>query len=495
MPVLRQRTYRSGVKSVRPTIPNQRFFDNEPFGELFDWQTDWLGAFDDGLARRSMCEIHRRGRKTSTLINLQIRECCRMRNCRYVYLGPTFAEARRIVWDDPSMLRESLPNPRAEPWKMNQSNFTITFPRTGCIWQMLGSEQWESLRGIDFQGIGYDEWSQQQVEAWQVVQPVFEQDPSRWAAFLYTPNGLNHATQMFDHAAYVDEGDSLPDNGRAARCRDGWYAARLIADKSGIFTPAALVEAENDPMMTPEMFQQEYQCARVMDEQFTLITTAMIDGLRRESPGLAVEPAVIACDPSMGGDACTIDAHQGHKCLFHESIRSRDQRVIAGELMVVSNRTGILDFIIDGIGIGQAAIAILSDFKQYHVMSFIGSEAASDPVRFGNKRAEMYWHAMQEVRKGEVEYPKDEETRRQLPFASRYKPTGGKINILKKEDIRKLLGRSPDDAESWVLARWGLRNARQCSGRMMDHIVEVPAGRDRGYRPSDPMSWIEPGRN
>ncbi len=63
------------------TVPNARFFRNEHIGEggkvltgLFPWQMDWLMAFDAGQARFSILEIHRRARKSSTALNLAIRE-------------------------------------------------------------------------------------------------------------------------------------------------------------------------------------------------------------------------------------------------------------------------------------------------------------------------------------------------------------------------------------------------------------------------------------
>ena len=57
-----------------------------------------------------------------------------------------------------------------------------------------------------------------------------------------------------------------------------------------------------------------------------------------------------------------------------------------------------------------------------------------------------------------VEYPQDEETRRQIPFASRYKVnSSGEIQIVDKDRIKQDLGCSPDRAERWAMGIWGLQ--------------------------------------
>jgi hypothetical protein len=473
------------------TVPNARFLANRctsctvanetcthaPFGTLFDWQVAWLTAFDRGLARMSHIEVHRRARKTATAINLQFRECDRFPKTRQAYVGPTFAEARRIVWDDPTMLREALPDKRVLSWKPNEQHMIVKFGN-GSVWQCFGGDDPDSLRGVDAQGFVFDEWAMSKETCWtEVLQPIFRQDPSRWVAFLYTPKGYNHATRMFDHAAYVDEGEPLPLMGAAPRCRPGQFALRLTADHSGIFQPDELQAIQDDPNVTQEIYQQEYQCARVADEAFTLITSAMLAQLwaERERPRMA--KAIIACDPSMGGDACAIDVQWGYASIMHKSFRTRDTMRIVGELRAISDETGILDFIVDSVGIGAGIAHRLSEDRRYRVQEFSSGEQAEEPLRFANRRAEMWWHAREDVVNAECCRP-DEETCRQVPFGSRYKVgSNGKIQMILKDKIREELGRSPDDAEAWALGREGMRHARECAGKMVEHVVEhiVPA--------------------
>lgn len=445
-----------------------------PFGKPFPWQIQWFRAFDSGKARLSFLEIARRHRKTATAINLQFRECDRFPKTRQAYVGPTFAEARRIVWDDPTMLREALPDPRALNWKLNEQHMTVKFSN-GSVWQCFGGDDPDNLRGVDAQGFVFDEWAQQDERCWtEILQPIFRQDASRWAAFLYTPKGYNHATRMFDHAACVDEGEPLPVAGPAARMRDGMFALRLCADHSGIFSREELDAVKQDPHTTPELYQQEYQCARIAEEQFALITSAMLESLWKEKQRPNLAPAIIACDPSMGGDACAIDVQWAGASIMHRSFRTRDTMRIVGELRKISDETGILDFIVDSIGVGKGVADALTQDSRYQVQHFNSGEQATAPDRYANKRAEMWWFAREDVAACACCQP-DEETKRQIPFASRYKVgSNGRVQIVLKEQIREELGRSPDDAEAWAMGRYGIRNARQCVGKMVSHVVQLP---------------------
>ena len=57
-----------------------------------------------------------------------------------------------------------------------------------------------------------------------------------------------------------------------------------------------------------------------------------------------------------------------------------------------------------------------------------------------------------------VEYIHDEETRRQL-CSTKYRvmKSNGKILMEHKEDTKKKIGRSPDRADCYIMARWGIR--------------------------------------
>ena len=456
------------MPKAKLTIPNARFFSNEHLVEggemgqgLFEWQTDWLEAFDNGLARFSILEIHRRARKSSTALNLAIRECARFPRERFTIICPSFAEAKRIYWNDPRMLIDALPDKSIMPHKRNKQDLTVTFGN-GSLIQWLGGDDPDHIRGIDAMGQIFDEWSLCKEECWtEVLQPILRQNPKRWVAFLYTTKGPNHAAKMMDRACCLGDGGRLPSAGKAEKMRPGWYAARLTADVSGIIIPSELAAAKED---TPETyFNQEYLCARIMDEDRVLISSAMLDTLNRAIEYPRITKRIISCDPAMGGDECSMAANHNTHVLEHKEIRTRTTSEILGELIMLGTLHKIPHFIVDNIGVGKGVYDGLCEMKDdeanesvREVIGFCSSETIKDSMR-ANLRAEMWWHVMKEVRASNVEYPADDETRRQIPYASRYKVNSrGQIQMQEKDIIKKDLGCSPDRAERWAMGIWGL---------------------------------------
>jgi hypothetical protein len=71
-----------------------------------------------------------------------------------------------------------------------------------------------------------------------------------------------------------------------------------------------------------------------------------------------------------------------------------------------------------------------------------------------------------EVRGQRVEPVRRRELLRQLPMATRYKVTsGGQILLLPKDEVKKELGCSPDDADSYVMGIYGLRFVRPAENK------------------------------
>jgi len=453
-------------KKANLQVPNQRFMDNKPFGGLFKWQLDWLRAKDEGKAKFSILEIHRRGRKSSTSLNFQIRECYRLPNTRHNIIAPSFEQARRIYWDDPTMLRAALPGEQNVDYRLNEQRMIVKFPKVGSVLQFYGGDDPDNLRGIDGESFTFDEWSQHKLGCWtEIVQPIIEQYPDRCVTFIYTPAGQNHATDMLDHACYVDEGATLPTQGKAERMRPDWYAARLAAfsygpneeliPESGIFDIAALERIRQSPETTIELFEQEYGCARIAQESMALITSAMLNRLPRNIEVPATAPRLVSCDPSMGGDACVIKAFEGSHVAETLTLHIRDTMRIVGEMALVGSKHGATAFVVDSIGIGRGICDRLREMGK-RVIEFSSGESAGDNLRFVNKRAELWFQVRKLVESTAIEYPQSHEVVKEVPFASRYQVNStGKIQIVGKDKIKKDLGHSPDHAEAWAMGLWG----------------------------------------
>ncbi|MEE9354778.1 MAG: hypothetical protein V3U75_04235 [Methylococcaceae bacterium] len=447
------------------------------------WQLEYLKYFDMGLARFAMLEWHRRARKTTLAVNQLVRQAVKHAYCKYVYTSPTQVQTRNLVWDDPNMLENALPDKRMMDYKRNDTKMLVTFANHSMI-KFGGSDKPDSLRGIDAIGDVNDEFSLMDPIVWtQIFSPImsgevkFQRKKSegeitpdmRWALFLYTPKGINHATMMFNIAAHIEDEGKLPICGMPAKCRERWFASRLIADQSHIIPQEELDRMLQDVakgIMTQADYDQEMQCKRLTDEERTLITSNMLDRLNTVNWDSLriVQPEVrkiVSIDPAFGGDICALTAFENARILEKKRISWKVTcHEIVFEAKEMARRIGTKNFICDCIG-NDVSSELARDVAKYHVQAFNSSEKCEDSDRFANKKAEAVEYAAQEIRQLKVEPIKDPETRRQLVALSRYKvANSGKMIMRHNDDTKKELGCSPDDGLSYVYGRYGLKRVR-----------------------------------
>jgi len=131
---------------------------------------------------------------------------------------------------------------------------------------------------------------------------------------------------------------------------------------------------------------------------------------------------------------------------------------VAGELKILGSKHNINDFVVDVIGIGRGIADRLQEMR-CNVRFYNSSETSGFEDRFQNTRAESYWYTMEQIRDKKVIYPLDSELRRQLtnvPF--KVVNSNGKVAILPKDQIKKMLGHSPDRADCYTMGLWALKD-------------------------------------
>jgi hypothetical protein len=118
---------------------------------------------------------------------------------------------------------------------------------------------------------------------------------------------------------------------------------------------------------------------------------------------------------------------------------------------------------IDGIGVGSAAVDILKSI--FVVNSVINSASALDAagkkltdrsglLTFANIRAASYWAIYEALEYGnDLLLPRDPKLKQEL-CAQRWKVVGDVIHLLPKDDVKKLIGRSPDRSDAIALAMY-----------------------------------------
>jgi phage terminase large subunit len=118
---------------------------------------------------------------------------------------------------------------------------------------------------------------------------------------------------------------------------------------------------------------------------------------------------------------------------------------------------------VDDTGVGGGVTDKLNRIRRddnntkyhYHVVAIDFGSGPDNPLKFYNKRAEMYWNLRDLFFKHAIALPKDNELANELA-SIQFKPFAGKdgqiIKIESKDNIRDRLGRSPDKADALALA-------------------------------------------
>lgn len=182
-----------------------------------------------------------------------------------------------------------------------------------------------------------------------------------------------------------------------------------------------------------------------------LISLAWIDDAvarPAEDDGSPVTIGVDVAGP--GEDETTMAVRQGSRVLAEHTWGQSDPR---GEVVAALHpyRERLESVNVDAVGIGYNFTHHLQDLKFPVAFVNVG-EAASDPERFVNAKAEYYWGLRMRFQAGDIAGPLSEKTIGQLS-GIRYKHNArGQVEIEKKLDAKKRGVPSPDRAESLMLA-------------------------------------------
>ena len=178
-----------------------------------------------GGARRADLVAHRRWGKDE--VALQWTAACASKTPGvYWHLLPEASQGRRVIWTavNPHTGRKRIDEAFPAEWRksIHHADMRIEL-NNGSVWQVLGSDNYDSLMGAPPLGVVFSEWSLAQPVAWEHLRPILAENAG-WALFLWTPRGRNHATRAFESRA------RSPD----------WFCLKSPATETDVFTPEQL---------------------------------------------------------------------------------------------------------------------------------------------------------------------------------------------------------------------------------------------------------------
>ena len=171
----------------------------------------------------------------------------------YWHLLPQAEQGRKAIWRavdaHQGKRRIDLAFPLEIRKQTRDVEMNIEFIN-GSIWQLVGSDNFNTLVGSPPIGIVFSEWALADPRAWSFLSPILEENDG-WAIFVTTPRGPNHAKKLFDYA----------------RTSHDWFAQKLTADATSVFSPEQLDHIRDDlrglhgPTDGEAIFNQEYFCS------------------------------------------------------------------------------------------------------------------------------------------------------------------------------------------------------------------------------------------
>lgn len=197
------------------------------------------------------CELvwHRRGGKDD--LSLHHTACsAHERVGNYWHMLPQANQARKALWEavNPHTGKRRIDEafPRELRSATQEHEMLIRF-RVGSTWQVVGSDNFNSLVGSPPIGLVFSEWPLCNPAAWAYLMPIIEENGG-WAIFNGTPRGRNHAYRSV----------------LAAQARPEAFGEILSARSTTIFTQQQLEKIRNELIDVygeeygTSVFEQEY---------------------------------------------------------------------------------------------------------------------------------------------------------------------------------------------------------------------------------------------
>jgi len=189
----------------------------------------------------------------------------------------------------------------------------------------------------------------------------------------------------------------------------------------------------------------------------TVIALAWLEAASQRSLEPGAGAPEVGCDVARFGDDMTSLAVRHGPVLLHlESHSKRDTMWTTGRCIELRREWEAGSIKVDDIGVGGGVTDRLKEQKE-PVVGINASGKPSDPERYPNLRSELWFMMAERAREGRLDTSMIPQSQRSLLESQltgpKYKiDSHGRRVVEPRKDIKKRLGRSPDDADAVILA-------------------------------------------
>lgn len=163
---------------------------------------------------------------------------CEKPEGRFAYISPTYTQSKDVAWAYLKRFTSEIPGV-----EHRESDLSVVFAQNGARIRLYGSDNYDRMRGLYFDGVVLDEYADMDPRAWpEVIRPALA-DRQGNATFIGTPKGRNAF-----HNIWLE-----------AQKSEDWFTARLRADETGILPESELESMQK--LLTEEQYAQEMLCS------------------------------------------------------------------------------------------------------------------------------------------------------------------------------------------------------------------------------------------
>jgi len=413
--------------------------------------------------RRNLLICTRRWGKTVAACMKLTDSACRLANRKkqpkFAYIAPQKDQAKQITWP---IFKEFLwPLISIGHAKINDQSMEVHFLNNrGKPWaqiKLYGADAGgaEAIRGNYLDGVVLDEGDQVDfpVIFREIVRPALS-DTDGWMLVTGTIRGRSHLYNLYQ----ANQDNDLWNIG-IFKFEDCWreLPAYCIQDNdSGLWVPSdrKYFEVQDDYKNAPNAYQREMQCNWDADGIDSLIPNELLDPalgrhIAEDQYGFAAK--ILGVDVAgEGPDSHTICFRQGLACRDIVEIKQASEMELADIIAKhITRHDADMCFIDHTGGYGAGTLSRLRQLGFNRVAGINFGSKASDP-HYSNKRTEMF-HCVRDWLKEGGCLPSDRLLAQELSVLSCVETTSGKAMLIKKDDIREQIGRSPDRGDALAL--------------------------------------------
>lgn len=212
-----------------------------------DYQVPIMEALEHKGYKRVLAILPRRAGKDITAFNICIRYLLQ-HSCVVYYIFPTYSQGKKILWDsiDNNGRRIMDYIPSALIRSQNSQEMKIKFVN-GSVFQIVGSDNVDSLMGTNPRGVVFSEYAIQDPRAYQYIRPILTANRG-WALFISTPRGKNHLWELYNIAEQSPE----------------WFCYKLTLDDTQHIPLSEIEKERQEGIMSEDLIQQEYYTSFTM---------------------------------------------------------------------------------------------------------------------------------------------------------------------------------------------------------------------------------------